>query len=271
MDYRSILSDQFHARRKVNPRYSLRAFARDISISPSRLSEVITGKGELSREKAEIICRKLRLPPMVAADFMDLIDVANAPLESQRLAALKRVQTRKGRSSRRELRESQFNLIADPKYLLIWTFMSLPGFNGCAEFISKNLKIDLFEVFDSLKRLESIGLVREEKGVWTQVRCQFTTGDQLPSEFVRAYHERISEMGRASIQSQTISERHLDSVVIPFDSARLGEVKQKIANFAQSLIDDFGVPGDSVYGMSLQFFRMVGPIPADGHLNGPVH
>ena len=50
MDYRDILSDQFNVRRKVNARYSLRAFARDMSISPSRLSEVISGKGDLSRE-----------------------------------------------------------------------------------------------------------------------------------------------------------------------------------------------------------------------------
>jgi uncharacterized protein (TIGR02147 family) len=271
MDYRNILSDQFQLRRRVNPRYSLRAFARDISISPSRLSEVISGKGELSREKAEIITRKLCLPPIVAADFMDLIEAAVAPLESARLAALKRLETRKSRSVRRRFEESQFDLIADPKYLVVWTFMSLPNYTGCPEFIAEHLKIDLFDVFEALRRLEALGLVRYDKGFWSFVKGQFTTGDRAPSAIVRAYHESLSQLGRLSINQQSLTERHLDSLVIPFDSSRLGEVKQRIADFTQSLIDDFGTGVDSVYGMSLQFFRMAGPVAsksnADNGLN----
>jgi len=48
IDYREILRFQFHLRRLRNPRYSLRAFARDCKISPSRISEVFNQHNHLS-------------------------------------------------------------------------------------------------------------------------------------------------------------------------------------------------------------------------------
>lgn len=271
VDYRDILSEYFQIRRKINPRYSLRAFARDINMSPSRLSEVITGKGDLSREKAEQICAKLQLPPIVAADFIDLVEVAVAPMESSRTAALRRVKARRKSAPMHIITNDQFEIIADPKYLLIWTLMSLPAYTGCPEYIAKNLNMDLFDVFSVLLRLEQLKLVKRENGAWLFVKGQFSVGDRLPSEVIRRYHDHMAALGRDSIHQQSMCERHLDSIVIPFDSSRLGEVKQRIANFAQSLIDDFGVGGDSVYGMSLQFFRMTQCIESKAPAKSSLH
>jgi len=260
MDYREILSDCFQQRRKANPRYSLRAFARDISLSPSRLCEVIGGKGELSREKGSVIAKQLRLSPLKAADFLDMIDAVTAPLSSDRKAAIGRLQKRKPNSNRKLFDAENFKIIGNPMYVLIWTYMMLPVFDGTAESIAKHLKLNVLEVFEALRRLESAELVARQGGSWRVIASQFTSGDDKPSESIREYHRRMAELGRKSIDSQSMSTRHLDSAVIPFDSARLGEVQQRIAEFTQSLIDDYGCTGDSVYGLSLQFFRMVGPI-----------
>jgi uncharacterized protein (TIGR02147 family) len=260
MNYREILSDCFQARRKANPRYSLRAFARDISMSPSRLSEVIAGKGDLSREKGRVIAKNLRLPPLITADFLDLIDAASAPMQVERDAAIARVRKRQTKSNQRLFDEDSFKIIADPKYVLIWNFMMLPAYNGEPELIAKNLKLNILEVFDALRRLQRMNLVIQNKQQWSAVKGQFTAGDKTPSEAVRTYHRQMATMGRKAIDSQNITMRHLDSIVIPFDSKHFGEVQQLIADFAQSLIDDYGFGGDVVYGLSLQFFRMSDPI-----------
>jgi hypothetical protein len=84
MDYREILSESYHQRRRQNPRYSLRAFARDISLSPSRLSEIIGGKGELSREKGTLIAKRLQLSPIRINDFIDMIEAVSAPRAADR-------------------------------------------------------------------------------------------------------------------------------------------------------------------------------------------
>lgn len=58
-DYRSVLKFEFQLRNKKNNAYSMRAFARDIELSPSRLSEIFAGKQGLSPERAKVISTRL--------------------------------------------------------------------------------------------------------------------------------------------------------------------------------------------------------------------
>lgn len=61
MDYREILKYQLKQRQEMNPKYSLRAFAKKLSLSPSKVSEVLSGKKRLSVERVEEIAGVLNL------------------------------------------------------------------------------------------------------------------------------------------------------------------------------------------------------------------
>ena len=61
MNYRLILKDHLRRRQEINPRYSLRAFAKKLGISPSKVSEVISGKKRISVERGEDVAKKLGL------------------------------------------------------------------------------------------------------------------------------------------------------------------------------------------------------------------
>ncbi len=60
-DYRDILKNELERRMNANPRYSLRAFARDLLTPASRLSEVLNGRRGLSEASADRIVRRLKL------------------------------------------------------------------------------------------------------------------------------------------------------------------------------------------------------------------
>lgn len=60
---RTALKEVLAQRKEKNPSYSLRAFARHLSMSPSFLCEVASGRKGLSRERAEQLRVKLGLPP----------------------------------------------------------------------------------------------------------------------------------------------------------------------------------------------------------------
>lgn len=261
MDYRDIICESFLHRRRLNPRYSMRAFARDINISASHLSEVLSGKSELSLFKGKAIAKGLKLLPLQSADFLDLIEAKTAPQKIQRQAAINRVRKRQAKVNHREFDNDEFANIADPQYLLTWSFMQLPAYDGDSLKITKHLKLNAIEVFQILQRLERLGLVERKGHLWFAIDCQFTVGDRAPSEALRSYHRAMSLLGRKAIDGQPMNARHLDSLVMPFDCKRFGEVQQRIANFTQSLIDEFGHNGDAVYGMTLQFFRMSEPLP----------
>jgi uncharacterized protein (TIGR02147 family) len=266
MDYREVLSNSYQQRRRVNANYSLRAFARDISISPSRLSEIMNGVGQLSREKAVTIAKRLHLSPINSADFLDMVDAVSSPNLGIRNAARERVKLRQTQSkSQKKLDTETFAVMGRPTYVIIWAFMMLPNFDGTAESIGRHLNLNALEISEALIRLECAGLIRRNGSSWVVSSNQFSYGDHESSEIIKEYHRKLSDLGREAIDSQLISERHLDSAILPFDHSRLGEVQQRIAQFTQSLIDEFSQPGDAVYGLSLQYFKIAGPFTNERH------
>jgi len=63
----------FEERQARNPRYSMRAFARDITISQTMLVQVLAGKRCLSAEMALQIARRLQLPGAEANVLLDAV------------------------------------------------------------------------------------------------------------------------------------------------------------------------------------------------------
>ena len=57
--YRTTLLDELTRRKNKNPSYSLRAYARDLGISSTSLSDVLSAKRNLSRKNALKVAEKL--------------------------------------------------------------------------------------------------------------------------------------------------------------------------------------------------------------------
>lgn len=94
--YRVVLRDEFESRKIRNPSYSLRAFARDLAVSPSRLSEAMSGARGLSVEMARKIIMKMDLPKDSARQFELSVEAVHARSPKQREIAsqqLKRLQS----------------------------------------------------------------------------------------------------------------------------------------------------------------------------------
>ncbi len=262
MDYREILTAKFQERRRNNPRYSLRAFAKDLKISPSRLSEVMSGKGSLSIQKGRQIAERLNMSALVAADFVDMIEAAGHGAQSFKDAAARRVTVRGG--DVRTIALDEFAMVSDWRYLAIWTFMTLPQFDGDRKTIADHFKMNLIEVEDVLRRLERLKMVSVNGKNWVIGKTQFYTGGSVPHGAIRQIHSQMSALGRKSIEDQKFSERHLESAILTIDRSRYGEIQQKISKFCQGLVEEYGdhPANDIVYGLSLQFFKLAEPILA---------
>lgn len=102
-DYRIILRSELAERCKHNPNYSLRAFARDLGIAPSRVSEILSGKQGLSRKAALSIAERLGLSTEEAEAFADLVDCRHCRTLDGRERARRRLGVRPFRN--RELQQ----------------------------------------------------------------------------------------------------------------------------------------------------------------------
>ena len=76
--YRSLLLHELERRCRHNARYSLRAFARDLDMYPSRLSEVINGKKGLSTASAQEVARCLNWSESEKSFFVTLVEAESS-------------------------------------------------------------------------------------------------------------------------------------------------------------------------------------------------
>src|SRR5436309_2305259 len=86
-DYRSILREELEQRCKANPRYSLRAFARDLGLSPSGLSRILREHQGLSGSSALRIARKMKMSSEETERFRNLVIAADGRSRDHRKAA----------------------------------------------------------------------------------------------------------------------------------------------------------------------------------------
>jgi transcriptional regulator with XRE-family HTH domain len=82
--FRTVLQTEFDRRRARNARYSLRAFARALSVDHSTLSQLLRGKRRLTARNVRTLGRRLRLSAAAIAEHCALEH------ESAVLAALRR-------------------------------------------------------------------------------------------------------------------------------------------------------------------------------------
>jgi uncharacterized protein (TIGR02147 family) len=93
-DSRHYLKFEFEARKKRRPHYSLRAFARDLELSPSALSEYLSGKLSFSEERVLQVSKKIQLKPIQTEHWIDLIKMESASSQADREVAAVKVKAR---------------------------------------------------------------------------------------------------------------------------------------------------------------------------------
>jgi uncharacterized protein (TIGR02147 family) len=256
IDYRSFLLNIFKDRKCKNPRYSLRAFARDLQMSHSHLSEVFSGKGDLSFEKADGIAHRLTLTPSKSSNFKDMVLLQTSTDASERHAARQRLLAVRKGANRRDLTNDEFHIIATPDHMLVFTCMLLKSFDGTCDSIQRLTGLNSIEIYDILCRLERLRLVSRKLQLWVACDYHLTIDNGLRSEWIRLYHKDMIKRGRKAIDTFPMSTRHLRSIMLPVSLDKIVEIQHKITNFCQTLVDEYSSGDDAVYGLSLQLFPL---------------
>src|SRR5690606_36043223 len=86
-DYRSFLAAEFDRRQARNPAYSLRAFARDLKIAPSTLSEIFNRQHGLSPVRAARVAAEMGMSKDERVYFCRLVEAENATTERRKRKA----------------------------------------------------------------------------------------------------------------------------------------------------------------------------------------
>lgn len=247
-NYHEFLQSQLEQRQRANPRYSLRAFSRDLGISPSNLSEILKKKAGLSVTKAREISERLNLNLQEQQYFQKLVA---------------------GQSRNAMEREEAPRSLMKPRLLLILEVLSqwhhfailelsdTKGFKKDPKWIAERLELPEKLVANSLKKLERLGLISLKSKKFRTAKV-LRTPDEFPSALIRKYHQEVMELGKKRIDQRPVTEREYSSSLVPFDSSKINEAKE----FLRSMRSEFNrrfagsEESDSVYAFNFQLFEI---------------
>ncbi|QDK44885.1 hypothetical protein DOM22_06770 [Bdellovibrio sp. ZAP7] len=256
--YRSILIEEMRKRQRKNPAYSMRAFARDIGVSASRLSELLNSKVGLSDSRATIVADRLQLKGKEKAFFIDLVQAEHARSKLAKKAASERVKAYL--LDAKKISDDDFHLISDWQNLAVLELVDIPGTPHSFSAIAKKLGISVAEAEATVARLMKVGLLKEEGGRWVVSDSDSTTTADVPSIAIQNYHRQMLERASRSLSVDPVESRDLSSVVFSLDSTQLAYAKERIREFRRVLSQELaGMPSkDKVYSLAIQLFELKG-------------
>lgn len=246
------------ANRQVRrPAYSLRAFARDLDLSPSTLSELLNGKVGISPTKGEILAKKLKLEAPHDDHFKDLISAQFARSHKERQEARLRIDARK-RSDQILLSLDKFALIADWQHFAILELVELDEKYHKVSAITKALKLPSNIVRESVGRLVRLGELDNSGPMWKTKTAVTFVGEEIPSAALKKYHTQALRRAEEALYSQDLKEREFQTSFFSIDSADLPLIKADLTRMRKELIKKYGhsPTKNKVYSFGLQLVRV---------------
>lgn len=258
LQYQDFLLEEFRSRRSRNPHYSLRAFARDLGMPASKLSQNLRGLCGISVAKAEKIATKLQMRDDEKQLFLALV-------ESQH--ARSRVAREQAHASLRQICEERldeisletFSAVRDWYHMAILEMTDIKGFRPDPEWISTQLGLPVSMVNEAVQRLQALELLAiDEGGKWRQTHVTLELPSGVPSRTIREHHKQILTKAILALDETRVEKRDYSSQTFAFDDAGLNEIKNMIREFQRKLgkLSHQGQK-NSVYVMSMQLFPLV--------------
>jgi uncharacterized protein (TIGR02147 family) len=256
-----LLIDEFNKRSKKNNHYSLRAFARDLELAPSHLSNLLKGKSGLSLESASRIAKKLAWPSRKTRIFVETVESQFSRSNVLREAAKKRIQKfTTDAVLKSNLKVDEFQFVSQWYHLAILELFEIKNFKMSNEFIASKLGISEEEVKIAITRLLRLKLLIQKKGK-LQVSDDTTfVGDDISSVAIRENHSQIIKKALDAINQQDKSERILRSTILAIKKDKVPEALLMLQDFhekfCEQITDVDNGNKDEVYCLASQFFKL---------------
>ena len=259
-DYREWMKEALQERSAVNSSYSLRAFARDLELSPASVSLILNGKKGLSKHTAERVARLLNFSADEQTHFKNLVVSKHGRTETERtLAKTQLIQKHTGKPIH-VLPMDTFKVVSDWHHFGLLQLTSLKGFKSDPQWIASKLGVTLTETHEAISRLRRLGLLtKTPSGNLKAVKKVTFSKSDVPSSAMRKYHRQLIQKALQSIETQPVENRFLSSSVIPINKERLPHIIEKIRESVREIIESetcTSGKGTRVYGLTTQLFEL---------------
>lgn len=243
LSFSILLRAELEKRKSRNTRYSMRAMARDLKVTPSKMSEILNGKRRVGPQLFEKITLGLGLSPEEMAHYHRVFKA-----ESRHYEVFG--------GFGRPLLEDEYALVAEPIHFTILSLLETKDFQSDEAWIARRLGVTLECAQESVARLLKLGLVvRDADGKLAPGQNGVTTTHEMPSEVLRKSHRNVINQSLESLERDKVEDRDFSSITITMNPAKMKEAKELLREFRRRFCRLMeGEEKNEVYTLNLQFF-----------------
>jgi uncharacterized protein (TIGR02147 family) len=262
VDYRAFLREHFAASKELVAHYSFRYLARRAGFTSSNfLKLVMDGGRNLGPGAVEKVAKALKLGEEETEFFTNLVAMNQAPTVAERNRAFERVAANRRFRAAKKLDGPLFEYLTHWFYPAIRELAARDDFQDDPAWVSTAVvpKITTKQARAALKTLENLGLlVRTESGRLIRGEPSLTTGHEVRSVVVPAYHLQMIERAAKAVETFAPEERDVSALTVCIKASSLLDLKARIHRFREEVLDrcDSEKSPERVYQLCIQLFPL---------------
>lgn len=223
--YQNFLRSEFERRRAVNNAYSLRAYARDLRLPSTKLSQYLSGQCGLSASKALEISGKLRLSPREADIFVTSAEAAHARDRITREAAREKLRVLQN-GDFASIEQGQTAILADWRRVALLLLLDVETLGQSVEKMRAAIGLSEDEVQAAVKELEAAGFIKRAGGKWETGDLHLETQAEEISAASRTHQKQLIFWIAQEFEKIALNRREVTTSLINLDSSLLPDLKR---------------------------------------------
>jgi uncharacterized protein (TIGR02147 family) len=252
-----ILKRVLYEKSQNNPSYSLRALARDLDVSHSYLSKIISGKRKLSIRYAARFSRQLRLPPQQTEELL------RVTAEEQMAPSQKRTLAVQPTGESLEVERDRQRFLSEWYHAAILEMTSIDGFPSDAQWVARRLHLKTKQVKSAVTRLERLGLLKITANRWERTHDNLFLPTRHQERSVRQFHRQMIEKALAILESpdpNDFNSRDITGSTIATNPVQIAGAKRMITKFRKRLMQHLSQgKATELYQVNIQLFDLTKP------------
>ncbi|MBX2797991.1 MAG: TIGR02147 family protein [Myxococcales bacterium] len=266
VDFRAFLRDWFDFKKRRNPRFSHRSFARLAGQrSPSVLLHVMRGERNLSPANVTAFVQAMKLTEEEAEFFGLLVSLAQADSPKERERAGRRVASTRRFREARKVQGGGFEYLSHWYYPAIRELAHRSDFVADPEWVARTLcpSIQVDEAARALQVLFELDLLQERPdGTVTVTETTVVTEPEIVGVAVHNYHYGMLKLATEAIRRFHSDERQFSASTLLVPDHVLPELKKEALRFHErvlNLCDSDPGPHSRVHQLSVCLFPLSEP------------
>jgi len=241
--FSQFLKDRFDQQRKLNPRLSLRGFAKQIELSPSSVSELFSGtaKWKLTPDRAGEIIQKLGFKKSEEKRALLKFGIDLDFVETEK----------------KEIQPGNYDALTDWTVIPILVSHELGEKTPSVQEIARRMEVAPEKVQSVISDLINRGLLeRDLDGRVRKAPQPLRTSDDVPNAKIRMFHIESLKLSERAIEKLPTLERDFNAITFAGNRKQLAALKEEIRALCEkaTAIMNSEEENDEVYRLQVGLF-----------------